>query len=154
MKNKNLIQILLGSGLALQVCATPVPQPDIFTVASDFSVIGSPGSGTLSQSSAENFSAAGNASSDVDGSSVYGAQSLSCAGGTFIGLGSVSVNAGMYLGNAGVTSVYILFEVTNTSHYQFVSSCLPFGNVRGTIAFNGLVNSDGTVMANGTLQAG
>jgi hypothetical protein len=95
MKNKNLIQILLGSGLALQVCATPVPQPDIFTVASDFSVIGSPGSGTLSQSSAENFSAAGNASSDVDGSSVYGAQSVSCAGGTFIGLGSVSVNAGL-----------------------------------------------------------
>ena len=159
MKTNHGIQVLLGLLLASRLCAAPVPQPDVLDFANDFSVIGGVGEGHTSKSSAAIFAASGTVSSELDGSSVNAAQSSSYSVGTFTASGSVNLNTGRFEGSnsvsvAGETSIYIIFEVTNTSHYQFASSFSVMGNVSGNVDFNGLNNPGGDVMASGTLLPG
>ena len=164
MKNNNLIQILLGGCLALQVCAQPVPQPTNLMFGSDFSVVGSALNKVVARSTAGNFTASGYASSPLDGSSAFGAQTIAYGLGTFTGSGSLHIEAGDLPPEiaSGETDVFIYFQTSNMFHYQFVSSLSTSGQFHGYVIFSDLgnpggisfSNSGGTVTASGTIGPG
>jgi hypothetical protein len=159
MKINGLILILLGGFLALDVCPKSAAQPslpDVIESGSGFGLFADPGNKVEGQSSADNYTAKGSISSIIDGSAISGAQTISYGGGVFTGSGRLLASVGKYLGSNsqtafGDTSVYILFEITNSFHYQFTSSVKTEDNVKGFVSFNGFSNSFGTVMANGIL---
>ncbi len=163
MKTNYLIQILLVSLLALQVClkSAAQPTPAIIFSASDFSVIGSEQNKTVAMSDSPNFSAAGTASSPLDGSSASGAQTISFGGGTFTGSGRMTTRAGEANNKiteiaAGETSVFIRFQITNSFHFQFVSSVSTVGDMEAEVNFsmtnaNGITITNGQITASGTL---
>jgi hypothetical protein len=158
MKANNLFQILLGGLLAIQICVKSAAQPtvNVTVSSSDFTVIGDEENKQEASSTLPNFSASGSATSPLDQSSASGAQTISFGGGIFAGAGRIDVRAGQSNGKvteiaAGETSVFILFTITNSFHYQFVSSVSADLNVNGFVTFNGLGNSNGQVTASGTL---
>jgi hypothetical protein len=117
-----------------------------------------PGGGNgVHRSSLENtFTASGSAASPTDMSSVSGAQAISYGLGTFTGSGHLDAIGGEFLGQpsmsvSGEPSVYILFSVPSTMHFQYVSKVVTSDDVFGEVVFNGLTNIGGTVTASGNL---
>jgi hypothetical protein len=158
MTRNNLIRVLLGGFLALQVClkATAQPSPVLISSGSDFSVYGSMEDQQTYRSTSPNFSASGTAYSWMDGSSASGAQTCSFGGGIFEGSGRLIIQAGQANGRiseiaSGGTSVYVTFEITNAYHYQFVASVSTVGSEAGIVIFNGGKYSNGAFTASGTL---
>jgi hypothetical protein len=107
-------------------------------------------------SEANTFATAGSATSPDDMSSLSAAQAITYGLGTFIGSGHLDAIGGELLGQpsmsvSGETSVYILFSVPSTMHFQYVSEVIASDGIYGNVVFNGLTNEGGTVTANGNL---
>ncbi|HEV2391592.1 MAG TPA: hypothetical protein VG146_04425 [Verrucomicrobiae bacterium] len=160
MKINHLIQILIGGFVPFHMWAQPVPVPDVLGSASSFTVIAVEGDGDYqTNSDLDDFSASGSCYSQLDGSAASAAQWINYLFGTeFNGAGRLRVVAGNYLGEpstsaVGTTSVYILFKITNSFHYQFESTVTTTQDILGHVTFDGIDNSNGTMLANGTISS-
>jgi hypothetical protein len=157
MKANRLVQILICGFVPLQIYAQIVPEPEVYGSSSDFSIAAAGGGNGVHRSSLENtFTASGSAASPTDNSSVSGGQAISYGPGTFTGSGHLDAIGGEFLGQpsmsvSGETSVYILFSVPSTMHFQYASKIVTSDDVFGELVFNGLTNSGGTVTASGNL---
>ncbi len=166
MKTNNFVHILLGGFLALLLCLklSAADSSDVspISIASNFAVIGSQANQRRTSSTEPNFQDHGEASSPLDKSKVSGAEVINNTFGhlgRLTGGGRLLVSAGRLDGihsviADGVTSAYIIFKITGTFHYQFVSSISISGNVHGYVSFNGTMNSDGSLVKSGTISSG
>ena len=156
MKANHLVQILIWGFVPLQIYAQIVPEPEPVS-ASDFTIVANGGgNGVRGSSFDDTYSVAGSASSPTDGSSVSGGQAISYGLGTFTGSGHLNAITGEYEGElsmsvSGEISVYILFSIPRTMHFQYVSRVATSDAIYGEIVFNGLTNLGGTVTASGSL---